>query len=357
MDFSNIRVAVIGVGHLGSIQAKLYKEVPEAELVGVYDIDEEKCRRIAKELNVKAFQSLDSVWGEVDAINVVTPTTTHHAIALEALNQDKHVFIEKPVTEKIFQAYELKELAEKKNLTIQVGHIERFNPAMLALTDVRLNPIFIEAHRLATFNPRGTDVAVVLDLMIHDIDLVLNLIKSVPTRISANGVGVISNNIDIANARIEFKNGCVANLTASRISAKKMRKMRIFQKDAYISMDFNEGVSEIFYLENEGQPLFENGTLALSLGEIELGELKKEIKYNRLQRENANPLKEELTSFVDTVKNKLTPVVTIQDGINALNLAYKILKQISKHQYYLSKQMELQNQTGGKKEDLSFNGK
>lgn len=341
MEFEHVRVAVIGVGHLGSIQARLYKQIPEAGLVGIYDIEQEKAQNLAHELGVKSFKSLDELWPEVDAVNIVTPTTTHYEIAREALNNDKHVFIEKPVTEKTFQAEELRELANEKGRIIQVGHIERFNPAVLALADVAIKPVFIEAHRLAMFNPRGTDVAVVLDLMIHDIDLLLHFIKSKPTRILANGVGVVSDTIDIANARIEFQNGCVANLTASRISAKKMRKMRVFQKDAYISMDFNDGVSEIFYLENEGTSIFENGTLALSLGQIDAGKLKKEIKYNRLHRDNVNPLKEELTSFIDSVKNGLAPAVGIDDGIQALKLAYNVLKQIDKHQEFLKKQMGL----------------
>jgi len=339
MDFNKISVAVIGVGHLGSIHANLYTQIPEAELVGVYDINQETCEKVATELNVRAFKSLEELWPQVDAVNIVTPTTSHFDLAMAALQNDKHVFIEKPVTEKVFQAYDLKKFAEHKGLKIQIGHIERFNPAILALEGVQLNPIFIEAHRLATFKPRGTDVAVVLDLMIHDIDLILSMIKSEPTRISANGVGVVSSNIDIANARIEFKNGCVANLTASRISAKKMRKMRIFQKDAYISMDFNDGVSEIFYLENDDHPIFENGTLALSLGQLELGELKREIKYNRLKREQVNPLQAELISFIDAIKNNLQPAVTIQDGINALSLAQKVMKEIKRHQQYLSRQM------------------
>ncbi len=339
MDFDKVRVAVIGVGHLGSIHANLYTQIPEAELVGVYDINQETCEKVATELNVKAFKSLEELWPQVDAVNIVTPTTSHFDLAMSALQNDKHVFIEKPVTEKVFQAYDLKKFAEHKGLKIQIGHIERFNPAILALEGVQLNPIFIEAHRLATFKPRGTDVAVVLDLMIHDIDLILSMIKSEPTRISANGVGVVSSNIDIANARIEFKNGCVVNLTASRISAKQMRKMRIFQKDAYISMDFNDGVAEIFYLENDEHPIFENGTLALSLGQLELGELKREIKYNRLKREQVNPLQAELISFIDAIKNNLPPAVTIQDGINALSLAQKVMKEIKRHQQYLSRQM------------------
>ncbi len=342
MEFEHVRVAVIGVGHLGSIQARLYKQISEAGLVGIYDIDQEKAHALARELDVKAYKSLDELWPEVDAVNVVTPTTTHYQIAKEALNNGKHVFIEKPVTEKTFQAEELRELAKEKGLTIQVGHIERFNPAVLALADVSITPIFIEAHRLAMFNPRGTDVAVVLDLMIHDIDLILHFVQSSPTRISANGVGVVSDTIDIANARIEFQNGCVANLTASRISAKKMRKMRIFQRDAYISMDFNEGISEIFYLENQGKSIFENGTLALSLGQIDAGKHKKEIKYNRLHRDNVNPLKEELTSFIDSVKNGLPPAVSIDEGIKALKLAYNVLKQIDKHQEYLKQHMHIE---------------
>lgn len=342
MEFEHVRVAIIGVGHLGSIQARLYKQISEAGLVGIYDIDQEKAHALARELDVKAYKSLDELWPEVDAVNVVTPTTTHYQIAKEALNNGKHVFIEKPVTEKTFQAEELRELAKEKGLTIQVGHIERFNPAVLALADVSITPIFIEAHRLAMFNPRGTDVAVVLDLMIHDIDLILHFVQSSPTRISANGVGVVSDTIDIANARIEFQNGCVANLTASRISAKKMRKMRIFQRDAYISMDFNEGISEIFYLENQGKSIFENGTLALSLGQIDAGKHKKEIKYNRLHRDNVNPLKEELTSFIDSVKNGLPPAVSIDEGIKALKLAYNVLKQIDKHQEYLKQHMHIE---------------
>lgn len=341
MEFEHVRVAVIGVGHLGSIQAKLYKEIPEAGLVGIYDIDQEKAQKVAHELGIKAFHSLDELWPQVDAVNVVTPTTTHFQIAKEALNQGKHIFIEKPVTEKTMQAEELKKLAEEKNRIIQVGHVERFNPAIISLADVPIQPVFIEAHRLAMFNPRGTDVAVVLDLMIHDIDLILHFIKSNPTRILANGVGVVSDTIDIANARIEFENGCVANLTASRISAKKMRKMRIFQKDAYISMDFNDGVADIFYLENQEYSLFENGTLALSLGQIDAGSVKKEIKYNRLHRDNVNPLREELISFIDAVKNGLKPAVTIDEGLSALKLAYNILKQIDRHQEYLKKHSDL----------------
>ena len=336
---NKVKVGIVGVGHLGSLHAKLYKEIPDADIVGIFDVDSEKLNNVAKNLNLDVYTSLESLIENIDAIDIVTPTSFHYHIAMKALEAGKHVFLEKPITETVEQAEKLVAKAKEKNCLIQVGHIERFNPAIYSLPFQMIQPRFIEAHRLAPFKPRGLDVAVILDLMIHDIDLILSMIKSEPTRISANGVGVVSSNIDIANARIEFKNGCVANLTASRISAKKMRKMRIFQKDAYISMDFNDGVSEIFYLENDDHPIFENGTLALSLGQLELGELKREIKYNRLKREQVNPLQAELISFIDAIKNNLQPAVTIQDGINALSLAQKVMKEIKRHQQYLSRQM------------------
>jgi predicted dehydrogenase len=265
-------------------------------------------------------------------VNIVTPTVSHFEIAQAALNKDKHVFLEKPITRTEEEARNLIELANTKGKKIQVGHIERFNPAVLALSDVEIEPVFIEAHRLASFNPRGTDVAVILDLMIHDLDLILHMVKSKPRKIAASGVGVISSTIDIANARIEFENGCVANITTSRISAKKMRKMRLFQKNAYISMDFSDGFSEIFYIPEDGKSYFHDGTLAFSLGQIEEGERKREIKYNRLERNDINPLLQELTSFVDAMQNDVQPAVSAQDGLAALQLANRVLKEIDAHQ-------------------------
>ncbi len=336
-----IKVGVIGVGHLGKLHASLYKEVFDAELVGIFDTDERKCKNIAKELNVKAFTNLIQMFEAVEAVNIVTPTTTHYDIASQALSLDKHVFIEKPITKTEEEAEDLIQLAQSKNSIIQVGHIERFNTAMLALTDVHLEPLFIEAHRLASFNPRGTDVAVILDLMIHDLDLILYLVKSRPVKISASGVGVISTNIDIANARIEFENGCVANITASRLSAKKMRKMRIFQKNAYISMDFSEGFSEIFYIPEENQEPFRDGTLAISLGQIEEGANKRDIKYNRLERKNVNPLALELSKFVESIKSGIKPAVSAEEGLEALKLANLVIKEVGHHQQIVEKNMSL----------------
>ncbi len=325
------RVGVIGVGHLGKLHASLYREVDDAYLVGIYDVDTEKSKKVAEELQISVFENMDSLIKQVDAVNIVTPTITHFEIALKALEQGKHVFLEKPITYKEEEARTLIESAAKNNCKIQVGHIERFNSALLALEDVSLDPLFIEAHRLASFNPRGTDVAVILDLMIHDLDLILHLVKSKPVHIDASGVGVISSTIDIANARIEFENGCVANVTASRISAKKMRKMRIFQKNAYISLDFADGFSEIFFIPSENQMPFHDGTLAFSLGQIDEGENKREIKYNRLQRSNTNPLRSELSHFVDAIRNDIPVPVSAEDGLEALSLANQVLQKIESH--------------------------
>ncbi len=322
------KTGVLGVGHLGKIHAKLLQDLPDAILLGVFDTNLKTAQEVAKELGVIAFESMDALIAEVDAVSVVTPTTTHFEIAAKVLEAGKHVFIEKPISESEDQAQQLIEMAKEKNCLIQVGHIERFNAAILALEDVPLDPIFIEAHRLASFNPRGTDVAVIHDLMIHDIDLILHLVKSKPVSIAASGVGVISSNIDIANARIEFENGCVANLTASRISAKKMRKMRLFQHDAYISMDFTDGISEIFYLADKEQTPFHDGTLALSLGQLG----NRDIKYNRLKREQVNPLRKELRSFVASIRNDIPVAVSAEDGLKALRLANQIIEKIDLHQ-------------------------
>jgi len=333
-----LKVGVLGVGHLGTIHATLYRQIADAELVGIYDVNVVKNRSLAKELKCTAFDSAEALLDSVDAVSVVTPTTAHYAAASMALERGKHVFIEKPITHNEENAAKLIELARSRNLVIQVGHIERFNPAILALEDVDIRPLFIEAHRLASFNPRGTDVAVILDLMIHDIDLILHLVNSKLQNVEANGVGVISSNVDIANARLEFENGSVANITASRLSQRKMRKMRIFQKNAYISMDFIDGVSEIFYIPAEDQIPFHDGTLAISLGQIHLGHKKQEIKYNRLTRKNVNPLKKELNSFVVSVLNDLPPVVDAADGLAALKVAHLVMRKIEQQREKIAQQ-------------------
>ncbi len=328
---NKIRVGVIGTGHLGKLHASLYREVEQAEIVGIYDLDREKSRRIGAELQLKSFDSIEDLLGAVEAVNIVTPTTTHFELAKKALEANLHVFLEKPITSNEDEANQIIDLAGQKQRILQVGHIERFNPAVLALADVELNPIFIESHRLASFNPRGTDVAVILDLMIHDLDLILSLVKSEAVQIDASGVGVVSPTVDIANARIQFANGCVANVTASRISNKKMRKMRIFQPNAYISLDFVEGFSEIFYTTESGKLNFNDGTLAFSLGQIDAGGIKKEIKYNKLQRTGINPLKQELRAFTESIDAGLQPVVDGKAGLAALRLANKVLQKIEEH--------------------------
>ena len=336
-----LKVGVIGVGHLGKLHASLYKEISNAEVVGIYDVNEEKVTKIGEELGLSVAKNLEELLEKADAVNIVTPTPDHFQTAKKAFDHNCHIFVEKPITENIDQANQLIQIAKEKNKVLQVGHIERFNPALLALEDVKLNPIFIESHRLASFNPRGTDVAVILDLMIHDLDLILYLVKSKPLKIDASGVGVISQHVDIANARIQFENGCVANVTASRISAKKMRKMRVFQKDAYISLDFTEGFSEIYYIPANDQIAFKDGTLAFSLGEINTGNSKKEIKYNRLQRKEINPLKCELQAFVDSINTNTNPEVTGEDGLEALKLAKAVLQKIEEHTKFVKSREKL----------------
>jgi len=328
---SKIRVGVIGVGHLGKIHAKLYKEVKNAELCGIYDANTAQLDEVAHALQVPKFESMEDLLRNVDAVNIVTPTVSHHQVAMAALRAGCHVFLEKPITRTEAEARELLDFAAKVNRTIQVGHIERFNPALQSLKSIDIRPVFIEVHRLASFNARGTDVAVILDLMIHDLDLILHLVKSKPIHVSASGVGVISSTVDIANARIEFENGCVANVTASRISVKKMRKMRIFQKDAYISLDFNDGNTELFYIPKEGGQELANEGLAYSLGQIDTGSEKKEIKYARISPQNSNPLLDELRAFTNAIENNLPPAVSAWDGLRALELANVILEKIESH--------------------------
>ncbi len=331
-----VKVGVLGVGHLGRLHASLYKEISTVEVVGIYDINREKAEKVSEELDLQLFNNSKDLLRSVDAVNIVTSTPNHYESAIKALEYDCHLFIEKPITDNEQEAEDLIRKANEKNKILQIGHIERFNPALLALEDVKLNPLFIESHRLSSFNPRGADVAVILDLMIHDLDLILNLVKSKPTKIDASGVGVISNHIDIANARIQFENGCIANVTASRISAKKMRKMRIFQQDAYISLDFSEGFSEIYYIPEENQVLYKDGTIAFSLGEIDTGEMKKEIKYNKLQRKEINPLKYEMNSFIDSIITSIKPVISGEDGLAALKLAKEVMGKIEEHTHYIN---------------------
>ncbi len=318
------RIGVLGAGHLGKIHIKCILESEKLELVGFYDPDEKNARDVEQKFNVKQFASSDELIEECDIVDIVTPTMSHFDCASVALKRFKHVFIEKPLTTTLDEARNLIELAGEANVKVQVGHVERFNPAFLATKPHIDNPMFVETHRLAQFNPRGTDVPVILDLMIHDIDIVLSVINSPIKRIHASGVAVVSDTPDIANARIEFNNGCVANLTASRISMKNMRKSRFFQKDCYIAVDFLSKETEIIKMKDAPE---EPGpfSMVLNLGE---GKKAKEIFVEKPEIKPINAIKTELETFYESIINDTTPMVTIEDGYNSLNLAYQIMDKI-----------------------------
>ncbi len=322
---NKINIGVIGVGHLGSLHAKMYAEIDAANFVGVFDVNEEKRKEIAAKFKVKAFATIEEMLPNVDAISIATVTTTHFDVAKKIITDGKHVLIEKPITSTLQEADELIALAKGRNVLIQVGHIERFNPAIISLESYKLAPMFIESHRLAQFNPRGTDVAVVLDLMIHDIDIILSLVNSPVKQIDANGVAVVSDTPDIANARLQFENGCVANVTASRISRNKMRKMRMFQNNAYIAIDFQQGSADVFRLGNEGEGSIWSTML---LGQIGEGKKKRSIIYEQPEIKKINALKYELESFLHAVQTNSRPVVSGEDGRHALDVAQQILNKI-----------------------------
>lgn len=321
-----LKIGIIGTGHLGKLHTKLFKEITNCELLGIYDIDEAKLNSVSQEFDVAPFSNIDDLLKQVDAVSIVSTTSAHYKIAKKALENGKHVFVEKPITARIDEGEEIVELAKKNGLNMQVGHIERFNPALLSLEKFPLEPTFIQSDRLSQFNLRGTDVAVVHDLMIHDIDIILSLVKSDVKQVNASGVAVVTDNIDIANARIEFVNGTVANVTASRISQKKMRKMRMFQKDAYITLDFTTGVSEIFRLLQPGDPASEN---LMAFGEIGVGEKKKLLVYEQPELKEVNALKYELQLFVNSILEKKEPMVTGADGLKALKVAEEIITKIN----------------------------
>jgi predicted dehydrogenase len=323
---SALRVGVVGVGHLGKLHAKMLSDMPGVQFVGVHDTNLEKAKGVAAELGTRAWDSLEGILGGVDAITVATTTTAHFAVAQAALRRRVHLFLEKPITETVAEAEELCLMAKELKIIVQVGHIERFNPAILALEGYPLHPLFVESHRLAQFKPRGTDVAVVLDLMIHDIDLILTFVKSPVRQIDASGVAVVSDTVDIANARIQFENGCVANVTASRISQRAMRKMRLFQPNAYISLDFAEGLAEVFRLVSEDATDTQG---AMVLGEMGLGKNRKKIIYEQPEPREVNALRHELGLFVDAVTNGTAPAVTAEDAKRALEVATSIMTKIS----------------------------
>jgi predicted dehydrogenase len=328
MTDKKLNIGLVGCGHLGKIHCKLLAQIasenPGITFTGVYDTDSTQSDAISKLYDVKSFESFDEMLYNIDTLITVTPTSTHYGIARNALAKHINLFIEKPVTSSLEEATELIKLARNSDVKIQVGHVERFNPAITSLEKFEMKPMFIESHRLAQFNPRGTDVSVIQDLMIHDIDIILHLVGSPIKKIDANGVAVVSEAIDIANARLTFENGCVANLTASRISLKKMRKMRIFQNNAYISIDFATNKSEVFRLAD-------NDAKADGMS-FPISDTKKVIFEQPVVEniENANPIKNELESFFESIINNKPVKVTLEAGKEAVEVADEIINIISK---------------------------
>ena len=316
-----IKIGVIGVGHLGNFHLKQLGKIPQVSITGLYDNDPIRAEEMSSRHNVQSYNSLDELLDSCDAVSIVTPTGYHYAVADKALDAGCHLFIEKPITASIDHATLLLNKAEKLNKIIQVGHIERFNPAFMALETSNLQPLFIETHRLAPFNPRGNDVPVILDLMIHDLDIVLSLVKSEIKDIRANGVKVVSSTVDIANARLEFENGCVANLTASRISQKVMRKMRLFQEEDYITIDFHNGILEEYKICNS-PPIEDINDQVIEL----TGKEKKYVLYRKPEVPKHDALKEELIHFANSIQNAQKPETDGQSAAKALGLALKIQK-------------------------------
>lgn len=320
-----LKIGLTGAGHLGKIHLRLIKQTDVFHLVGFHDTNAENGKKISEELGIPYFEDFDELLSQIDVLDVVTPTSFHHAYAVKAIRNSIHVFIEKPIATTIQEAREIVELAREANVKVQIGHVERFNPAFLKALPYSNNPMFIETHRLAQFNPRGTDVSVVLDLMIHDIDIVLHVVKSNIKKINASGVAVVSDTPDICNARIEFDNGCVANLTASRLSMKNMRKTRLFQRDAYIGIDFLEKEVQVIRMkdiEGEADPF----ALLIEPGD---GKPPKQIFIENPKTDQINAIQMELESFAQAIVNNKTPLVSAEDGLKSLDVAYKIIDKLN----------------------------
>ncbi len=319
-----LQVGVFGTGHLGKFHLNNWKEIAGTEITGFYDPDNDTAEQVAKQYGIKRYDTEDGLIEAADIIDVVTPTDLHFAICEKAIRKGKHVFVEKPLANTVEEARQLVKLVNESGIKLQVGHVERFNPAFLALGKVFLAPMFIEVHRLAQFNPRGTEVSVILDLMIHDIDIILSVVKSDVKSISASGVAVLTNTPDIANARIEFDNGCVANLTSSRISLKKMRKLRLFQKDAYIGVDFLNKKTEIIKLQDTE----EENVFAF---DIDTHEGRRRIAIANPAVPEVNAIKRELETFVSAITNNTRTTVNEIDGLRAMEVAHQILHKISQN--------------------------
>jgi len=318
-----LKVGVFGIGHLGKFHLNNWKEIPGVELVGFYDPDDTNANDVITKYGLKRFEDVSALLNEIDAADIVAPTDHHFHLCEEAIKKGKHVFVEKPLAQTMEEAQALVKLVKESNVKLQVGHVERFNPAFLAVKDLKLNPMFIEVHRLAQFNPRGTEVSVILDLMIHDIDIILSIVKSDVKFISASGVGVMTETPDIANVRIEFNNGCVANLTSSRISMKKMRKIRVFQKDAYIGIDFLNKKSEIIKLKDQ-----ETDDANVFTFDIETLSGKKSIAISNPEIPEVNAIKKELEEFKNAIEKNTRTIVSEIDGLMAMDVAHQILQKI-----------------------------
>ncbi len=315
-----LKIGVLGAGHLGKIHLQLIQESEYYDLVGFYDPDKKISEKLSADKGYIAFGSREELIAAVDVVDIVTPTLYHHEIALQCLDSGKHIFIEKPIAQTVAQAEEIVEKAKTKGLWGQVGHVERFNPAFKSIKQHIDNPMFIEVHRLAEFNPRGTDVPVILDLMIHDIDIILSIVNSKVKHVSGTGVAIISETPDIANARIEFENGCVSNLTASRISLKNMRKTRFFQKDAYISVDFLSKEVEIVKMKDAPKQPQEFDLILQNAEGV-----KKQIYFEPPAIENTNAILEELNTFAEAINNKTEPIVSLSHATKALRVAHQII--------------------------------
>lgn len=323
-----LKIGILGVGHLGKFHLNNWLEIPNTTVVGFFDPNNENASKVEEKYKIKRFNDAELLIDSVDAVDIVAPTIHHFELCELAMKKGKHVFVEKPLANTMDEARLLVKLARESHVKFQVGHVERFNPAYLSLQQFELQPMFIEVHRLAQFNPRGTDVSVILDLMIHDIDIILKLVKSNVNYISANGVAVLSDTPDIANVRLEFDNGCVANLTSSRISMKKMRKMRLFQRDAYIGIDFLDKKAEVIKLSSPGDK-------NVFTFDIDTPHGKKAIAIANPIVENGNAIKMELEAFVQAIKENKETAVTIFDGFSAMEVAHKILDKISQRQNQL----------------------
>jgi len=316
-----LKIGVFGVGHLGKFHLNNWMEINDAEVVGFYDPSDANANSVEEKYGLKRFTAIDKLLDKCDAVDIIAPTPQHFDLCVAAIKKGRHVFVEKPMADTMQQGKQIVQMVNEAGIKFQVGHVERFNPAFVALKNIALNPMFIEVHRLAQFNPRGTEVSVILDLMIHDIDIILKLVKSDVKSISASGVAVMTDTPDIANVRIEFNNGCVANLTSSRISMKKMRKMRLFQKDAYIGIDFLEKKTEIIKLKDEDDT---DGLIF----DIDTPSGNKTLAIINPPVHPVNAIKEELQSFVDAVTHNKNAVVNEIDGLLAMEVAHRILEKI-----------------------------